>query len=267
MRANPGPLTIDEARYLIGTIAIALADAIGDQPGPLSQLLSGHGSVRGLPIPAANAARAYRAALGHVKRVGLGWVVADQVEGGAGKSRGYVKCPGTGPHCRTPSVAAQGPGVPRAADLRGPLRPGADDPTLWPPGYAVRFHPTELIGPGGGIEGRVGEELYFNATLVAFREGSRGLSGPARCGVVVSKVVLLCSPATESDKHCGRSKLPPVRSSYSFWTGRGSHTGQGGVEARVLNQAGTYATSALLVLGHASSATVGSLHTIIPFLK
>jgi len=97
MRANPGPLTIDEARYLIGTIAIALADAIGDQPGPLSQLLSGHGSVRGLPIPAANAARAYRAALGHVKRVGLGWVVADQVEGALGSPGAMSSAPGLAP--------------------------------------------------------------------------------------------------------------------------------------------------------------------------
>jgi len=79
--ANPGLLTIDEACYLIGTTAIALADAIGDRTERLPQLLSGHGSVRGLATPAANAARAYRAALRHVNSIDLGWVVADQVEG------------------------------------------------------------------------------------------------------------------------------------------------------------------------------------------
>ena len=94
------------------------------------------------------------------------------------------------------------------------LGPGPDYPTLWAPGYAVRFHPTELIGPGGGIEGRAGQELYFNALLIAFRKGSRELSGPARCGVVASKVVVLCSPSTQY-KPCNY-RVTPTRLSYKF---------------------------------------------------
>jgi hypothetical protein len=78
---HPRLLTIDEACSLIGTTAIALVDAIGDRPERLPQLLSGPGSVRGLAVPAANAARAYRVALRHVHSIGLGWVVADQVDG------------------------------------------------------------------------------------------------------------------------------------------------------------------------------------------
>jgi hypothetical protein len=74
-------LTIDEACNLIGTAALALVDAMGDQSERLPQLLSGQGSVRGLAVPAANAARAYRAALRHVRSIGLDWLVADQVEG------------------------------------------------------------------------------------------------------------------------------------------------------------------------------------------
>ena len=74
-------LTIDEACNLIGTTAMALVDAIGDRPERLPQLLSGHGKLRGLAVPVAKAARAYRAALRHVNSIDLGWVVADQVEG------------------------------------------------------------------------------------------------------------------------------------------------------------------------------------------
>ena len=78
---HPRLLTIDEACNLIGATAIALVDAIGDRTERLPLLLSGHGSIRGLATPAANAARAYRAALRQVQNIGLDWVVSDQVEG------------------------------------------------------------------------------------------------------------------------------------------------------------------------------------------
>jgi hypothetical protein len=75
------------------------------------------------------------------------------------------------------------------------LGPGPDYPTLWPQGYAVRFHPTQLIGPKRRIVGRAGQKLGFYATLVSVRKGSSGLTGPARCGVVANKVAVLESPS------------------------------------------------------------------------
>jgi hypothetical protein len=78
---QPQLLSIDEACNLIGSSAIALVDAIGEPSERLPYLLSGRGTLRGLSAPAATAARTYRAALRHVRSVGLGWVIPDQVEG------------------------------------------------------------------------------------------------------------------------------------------------------------------------------------------
>jgi hypothetical protein len=74
-------LTVDEAQDLVGRAAIALADALCDRPDRLQSLLTGKGTLRGLPLDARSAAHSWRGAVAHVHAVGLEWVLEDQIEG------------------------------------------------------------------------------------------------------------------------------------------------------------------------------------------
>jgi hypothetical protein len=74
-------LTLDEARDLLGSSAMALVEAVACSTRRLARLLAGQGSTRGLPALARDAVRAHRAALGQVLDAGHGWILDEQVEG------------------------------------------------------------------------------------------------------------------------------------------------------------------------------------------
>lgn len=80
-RRNHQLLTIDEARDRVGRAAIALADALGDQPARLKVVLTGTGTGRGLPLEARTAVRSWRDTVADVRVNGLSWILDDEIRG------------------------------------------------------------------------------------------------------------------------------------------------------------------------------------------
>lgn len=74
-------LTIDEARSLFGTTALALAELAPCGSDRLVRLLTGRGRLSGLAPAARVAAAAHREAYRQVVAAGLEWIIEDQVEG------------------------------------------------------------------------------------------------------------------------------------------------------------------------------------------
>ena len=84
MTIRPAPLlTVDEARYLLASTALALVEVVTCRPERLGQLLTGTSTLRGLPPEAAAAVRAHRAALRDVADAGHGWIVGEELLGAA----------------------------------------------------------------------------------------------------------------------------------------------------------------------------------------
>lgn len=73
-------LTIDEAQSRFAGTAITLVEAVACRPERLAHLLASTGTTRGLPAAAACAVRAHRAALRHVRPVGLSWLIDHQID-------------------------------------------------------------------------------------------------------------------------------------------------------------------------------------------
>ena len=80
-------LSVDEARNLLGGTSIALVDTVRCRPERLARLLTGTGTVRGLPTAAAEAIRAHRTALRRVRALGLEWLIGDELEGALSYAR------------------------------------------------------------------------------------------------------------------------------------------------------------------------------------
>jgi len=74
-------LSLDEARDVFGTSAIALVEAVARSATQLSRLLHGRGTTRGLPLGAAQAVKAHRAVVRQVLASDHRWILDEQIEG------------------------------------------------------------------------------------------------------------------------------------------------------------------------------------------
>jgi hypothetical protein len=89
---EPELLTVDEARELIGSTAIALIDCLPRRfASRIPELLAGKGTLQGVPKVAADAVRVHRAALRDVHGVGLAWIIDDQLEGARSYAAAFLK--------------------------------------------------------------------------------------------------------------------------------------------------------------------------------
>lgn len=74
-------LTLDEARDLLGTSALAVVDAVSCSPARLARLLAGKGSLGALPPAARRAVRAHRGVVQQILACDHAWILDEQLEG------------------------------------------------------------------------------------------------------------------------------------------------------------------------------------------